>query len=62
MKDLGIVSFSKDSLPDGRVRFTCWVPRNKPGLTRRIEAVADSEEAAVLLALQHAGQLQPAQP
>lgn len=56
MKDLGIVSFHMDSLPDGRSRFTCWVPRGQPGLTRRIECVAATEAEAVQIGLQQAAQ------
>jgi hypothetical protein len=56
MKELGVVSFHMDSLPDGRSRFTCWVPRDRPGLTRRIECVAATEGEAVQLGLQQAAQ------
>lgn len=54
MKELGVVSFHVDSLPDGRSRFTCWLPSDRPELTRRIEAVATSEAEAVQSGLQEA--------
>ncbi len=54
MRKLGVVSSHTEALPDGRIRFTCWLPRDKPGLTQRVEAVADTEAAAVQLALTHA--------
>ncbi len=56
MKGLGVVSFHMDSLPDGRSRFTCWVPGGRPGLTRRIESVATTEAEAVQNGLQEAAQ------
>lgn len=62
MKELGVVSFHMDSLPDGRSRFTCWVPRDRPGLTRRIECVAATEVEAVQLGLQQAAQTRRSAP
>ncbi|MGH7169265.1 MAG: hypothetical protein ACRELF_04340 [Gemmataceae bacterium] len=54
IKEVGVVSFHMDSLPDGRSRFTCWVPSDRPGLTRRIECVAATEAEAVQVGLQQA--------
>ncbi len=62
MKELGVLSFHMDSLPDGRARFTCWLPRDRPGLTRRIEALAASETEAVQLALQQADHMRRGRP
>lgn len=62
MKELGVVSFHLDSLADGRARFTCWLPRGRPGLTRRIEVVAGSETEAAQRALQQAAQMRQEQP
>lgn len=62
IKVLGIVSFHMDSLPDGRSRFTCWVPSDRPGLTRRIESIAATEVEAVQLGLKEAAQLRRGQP
>lgn len=56
MKELGVVGFHIDSLPDGRTRFTCWMPGNRPGLTRRIESVAATEAEAMQRGLQAAAQ------
>jgi hypothetical protein len=60
MKELRIVGFHQDSTPDGRARFTCWVPGGQPGLTQRIEVLAATEAEAVQRALQRAGQSRPA--
>ncbi|MHB1422075.1 MAG: hypothetical protein ACYC3I_02540 [Gemmataceae bacterium] len=54
MKELGVVSFHMDSLPDGRSRFTCWMPSARPGLNRRIESVASTEAEAVQSGLREA--------
>ena len=54
MRKLHVVSSHTEALPDGRIHFTCWLPRDTPGLTQRVEAVANSEAEAVQLALQHA--------
>jgi hypothetical protein len=54
MKEMGVLSFHMDSLPDGRSRFTCWMPGDRPGLTRRIESVAATEGEAVQRGLQEA--------
>jgi hypothetical protein len=62
MEQLGIISHHAELLPDGRARFTCWVPRGQPGLTRRIEVVAASQSEAMQLALQQADQMRAAQP
>jgi hypothetical protein len=62
IKDLGIVSFHMDSLPDGRSRFTCWMPGDRPGLTRRVEALAATEIEAVQGGLQQAAQMRQRQP
>ena len=56
MKELGIVSFHMDSLPDGRSRFTCWMPGDNPSVTRRIESVAATETEAVQRGLAEAAQ------
>jgi hypothetical protein len=62
MKELGVVSHYMDMLPDGRSRFICWVPRDQPGLTRRIECVAGTEAEAVQLGLQQAAQVRMGRP
>jgi len=62
MKALGVVSYHMDSLPDGRSRFTCCMPGDQPGLTRRIESVAATEIEAVQGGLQQAAQMRPGQP
>jgi hypothetical protein len=54
MKSLGVLSFHLDSLPDGRTRFTCWMPSDRPGLTQRIESVAATETEAIQHGLQEA--------
>jgi hypothetical protein len=62
MKNLGVLSFHMDSLPDGRSRFTCWLPGDRPGLTRRIESVAATDIEAVQGGLQQAAQMRRGQP
>lgn len=62
IKELGIVSFHMEGLPDGRCRFTCWLPREQPGRTQRIEAVAVTEAEAVRVGLAQAGQAQAGRP
>lgn len=57
MKELGVISFHLDSLPDGRTRFTCWMAGDRPGLTRRIESVAVTEVEAIQRGLQEAARL-----
>lgn len=57
MKELGVLSFHLDSLPDGRTRFTCWMPGDRPGLSRRIESVAATESEAMQRGLQEAANL-----
>lgn len=57
MKELGVLSFHLDSLPDGQTRFTCWMPSDRPGLTRRIESVAATEVGAIQGGLQAASRL-----
>jgi len=59
MKELGVLSFHMDSLPDGRSRFTCWMPGDRPGLTRRIESVAATEIEAAQRGLQEAANRHP---
>lgn len=54
MKELGVLSFYMELLPDGRTRFTCWMPSDRAGLTRRIESVAATETEAVQQGLQEA--------
>lgn len=62
MKQLGVVSFHMDTVADGRARFTCWMPGGQPGLTQRIEAVAATQDEAVRLGLDRAGQARTARP
>jgi hypothetical protein len=62
MKALGVVSFHMDTLPDGRSRFTCWLPGDHPGLTRRIESIAATEVEAVQGGLQEAARMRGSQP
>lgn len=57
MKELGVLSFHLDSLANGQTRFTCWMPSDRPGLTRRIESVAATEVGAIQGGLQAASQL-----
>lgn len=59
MKELGVLGFHIDSLPDGRSRFTCWIGGDRPGLTRRIEAVAATESEATQRGLQEAARMRP---
>jgi hypothetical protein len=59
MKELGILRFHIDSLPDGRARFTCWTPSTRPGVTRCIESVAATEAEAVQRGLQEAARTKP---
>ncbi len=56
MNELGIVSFHMDTLPDGRHRFTCWLPQGQPGATQRIEALAATEIEAARAGLERAAQ------
>lgn len=62
MKELGVLSFHMDSLADGRSRFTCWMPLDRPGLTRRIECVAVTETEAVQRGLQEVAQMRRTSP
>jgi hypothetical protein len=62
VKELGIVSYHMETLPDGRCRFTCWLPREQPGLTQRIEALAATEAEAMRLGLERAGQCRVTRP
>jgi hypothetical protein len=62
MKELGVLGHHLDKLPDGRWRFTCWVPLDANGLTRRIEAVADSESEAARRGLEEAAQTPRSRP
>jgi hypothetical protein len=59
MKELGVLSFHMDSLPDGRSRFTCWMPGTRPGLSRRIESVATNEMEAAQRGLEQAANVRP---
>jgi hypothetical protein len=59
MKELGVLGFHIDSFPDGRSRFTCWMPSDRPGVTRRIEAVAATETEAAQRGLQEAARMRP---
>lgn len=59
MKELGVVSFHMDSLLDGRSRFICWIPGDRPGMTRRLESVAATEIKAVQQGLREAARLRP---
>lgn len=59
MKTLGILGFHIDSLPDGRSRFTCWIAGDRPGLTRRIESVAATENEAMQRGLQEVARMHP---
>jgi hypothetical protein len=62
IKELGIVSFHMDAAPDGRCRFTCWVPQGQPGLTHRIESLAATEAEAVQMGLERAAQSRSTRP
>lgn len=62
MKELGVLSFHMDTLADGRSRFTCWMPLDRQGLTRRIECVAATDWEAVQRGLQEAAQMQRGRP
>lgn len=59
MKELGVLGYHIDSLADGRSRFTCWMPSDRPGLTRRIEVVAATETEAAQRGLQEAARMRP---
>ncbi len=59
MKELGVLGFHVDSLSDGRSRFTCWMPGDRPGLTRRIESVAATESEAAQRGLQEVARMRP---
>ena len=59
MKELGVLSFHLELLADRRTRFTCWMPSDRPGLTRRIESVAASETEAIQRGLQEAIHTKP---
>jgi hypothetical protein len=61
-KELGVAGYHVESLTDGRCRFICWVPRGQPGVTRRIEVVADTEAEAVRLGLDQAEKSRTLQP
>jgi hypothetical protein len=62
MKQLGVLSFHMDAMPDGRTRFTCWMPLDGAGLTRRIESVAATETEAVRRGLEEAAQIPHSRP
>lgn len=62
MKQLGVLSFHLDALPDGRSRFTCWIPLDGAGLTRRIESVAATESEALQRGLEEAAQIPHSRP
>lgn len=62
IKELGITRFHMDSVTDGRRRFTCWVPREQPGVTQRIEALAATDAEAVRLGLERAEQSRRQRP
>src|SRR5579875_2344576 len=57
MKELGVLSFYMETLPDGRSRFTCWIPGSRPRLTWRSESVATTEVEAVQRWLQEAAHM-----
>lgn len=62
IKELGVVSFHLDTLPDGRSRFSCWMPGGRPGLTQRIESVAATEIEAAQGGLREASRIRQEQP
>jgi hypothetical protein len=62
MKELGVQSFQMDKLADGRARFTCWLPLDRPGMTRRIECEAASALEAMQRGLREAEQTPRATP
>jgi hypothetical protein len=61
LKDLGATGCHLDPVPGG-YRFTCWLPGNRPGVQRRIEASAASEQEAARLTLDRAAEERSAQP
>ncbi|HTU19518.1 MAG TPA: hypothetical protein VMG10_15765 [Gemmataceae bacterium] len=62
MKQLGVVSYQMERLADGRSCFTCRVPTDRPGVLRRIESVAATEDEAVQLGLRQVAQIRGQRP
>jgi hypothetical protein len=62
LDELGVSSFHLDTLPDGRARFTCWIPGDQPGLTRRIESAAATEVDALQGGIDQASRIRRGQP
>ncbi|GBD37651.1 hypothetical protein HRbin36_02787 [bacterium HR36] len=52
-EQLGATSYRLERLEDGRWRFTCALPGQFEHLQREVEAIADSEGAAVSAVLDH---------
>jgi hypothetical protein len=55
LQELGATGFHLDRAGQG-YRFTLLMPGDRPGLTRRIDAVAATESEAIRLGLEKAGQ------
>lgn len=62
MKALGVVSYQMEMLADGRSCFSCRLPTDRPGVLRRIECVAATEDAAVQLGLQQIAHMRGQRP
>jgi hypothetical protein len=56
LQDLGATGCQLNSEAGGGYRFTCWLPGDRPGVQRRIEASAATEGEAARLALERAAQ------
>jgi hypothetical protein len=54
LEQLGVIHFQRDRLPQGGFRVTCSLPTGTPAQAHQVEAVAATESAAVLDALQRA--------
>lgn len=52
-KELGILRYHTDRI-NGHFRFTCWLPGDRAGVSRCIEALAATEDEAARLALDRA--------
>jgi hypothetical protein len=59
LQDLGATGCHLDPVAGG-YRFTCYLPGDRPGVQRRIEASATSEAEAARLALERLAQLRSA--
>jgi hypothetical protein len=56
LQELGATGCHLDPQAGGGYRFTCWLPGERPGVQRRIEASGATQAEAAQLALERAGQ------